>query len=383
MSIGYLNSNYGWIQTWNSTPVVINSLGNQILLGTTTSTTSGGFSSTTVGIKQLSDGGSGGGLHIESYTDTNVAFFGFTGSTFRIGTSYRSAGSYMPIEFTTSASTRLYIGTNGYIGVGTTSPNSKLDLGGGYGASGEKFLIYNDNTSSALAGTKAGFYLDRFSLSNNTTFVFATYPGYDGSYIIASKNTSDTTLVARMTVRGESGNVGIGTTSPSDKLHISSTFDANIRLTDSGVSNADWSLLPSSGNSVPIFRLYNRGTATVCTTWTTDGKVGIGTTSPSTKLEVNGTITETSSIRYKENIESIKYALDKVLQMRGVTYTRKDSGLKEVGFIAEEIHDIYSDLVVKNEEGLVESVSYGRFTALLIEAIKELKIEIEELKANR
>ena len=97
----------------------------------------------------------------------------------------------------------------------------------------------------------------------------------------------------------------------------------------------------------------------------------------------SGTITENSSVRYKDNIETVKYGLDKVLQMRGVTYTKKDTGLKELGLIAEELNEILPEVVLKNEEGEPDSVSYGRITAVLIEAIKDLKKEIEELKANR
>ena len=97
----------------------------------------------------------------------------------------------------------------------------------------------------------------------------------------------------------------------------------------------------------------------------------------------SGTITENSSLRYKENIEPIKYGLDKVLQMRGVTYNKKDNGVKEIGVIAEEIYEVLPEVVLKNEEGEIDSVSYGRITAVLIEAIKDLKKEIEELKANR
>jgi hypothetical protein len=100
-------------------------------------------------------------------------------------------------------------------------------------------------------------------------------------------------------------------------------------------------------------------------------------------LTVGGTITENSSLRYKENIEPIKYGLDKVLQMRGVTYNKKDNGVKEIGVIAEEIYEVLPEVVLKNEEGEIDSVSYGRITAVLIEAIKDLKKEIEELKANR
>jgi hypothetical protein len=96
-----------------------------------------------------------------------------------------------------------------------------------------------------------------------------------------------------------------------------------------------------------------------------------------------GTLTENSSIRYKENVETVKYGLDKVLQMRGVTYDKKNTGVKEMGVIAEEIYEVLPEVVLKNEEGELDSVSYGRITAVLIEAIKDLKKEIEELKANR
>jgi hypothetical protein len=100
-------------------------------------------------------------------------------------------------------------------------------------------------------------------------------------------------------------------------------------------------------------------------------------------LTATGTITETSSLRYKENVETIKYGLDRVLQMRGVTYNKKDNGVKEVGVIAEEIYEVLPEVVLKNEEGDIDSVSYSRITAVLIEAIKDLKKEIEDLKANR
>jgi hypothetical protein len=98
---------------------------------------------------------------------------------------------------------------------------------------------------------------------------------------------------------------------------------------------------------------------------------------------ISGTFTETSSLRYKENVETIKYGLDKVLQMRGVTYNKKDNGVKEVGVIAEEIYEVLPEVVLKSEEGEIDSVSYSRITAVLIEAIKDLKKEIEDLKANR
>jgi hypothetical protein len=135
----------------------------------------------------------------------------------------------------------------------------------------------------------------------------------------------------------------------------------------------------------------NGGTSDLVTINST-GNVGINTTTPNAKLDVNGntlvtgsltvtsTITELSSLRYKENIQPISFGLDKVLQMRGVSYIKKDTQLKEIGVIAEEMNKILPDIVHKSSDGQVESVSYSRITAVLIEAIKELKAEIDILK---
>ncbi len=114
---------------------------------------------------------------------------------------------------------RLYISNSGSVGIGTMAPNARLDLGASYGASGEKFLIYNDDTSNALAGTKMGFYLDRFG-ANNLTLVFPEAPSAPGSLVIAAKDTSGTTINPYITVKGLTGNVGIGTTAPGEKLTI-------------------------------------------------------------------------------------------------------------------------------------------------------------------
>ena len=95
-------------------------------------------------------------------------------------------------------------------------------------------------------------------------------------------------------------------------------------------------------------------------------------------LVVGGVITENSSIRYKKDIDTIKYGIEKVLQMRGVTYINKDTGAKEMGVIAEEVQEVLPEVVLYNKEGQVDSVSYGRLSAVFIEAIKELKQEINE-----
>jgi hypothetical protein len=97
---------------------------------------------------------------------------------------------------------------------------------------------------------------------------------------------------------------------------------------------------------------------------------------------ITGTLTETSSTRYKTNIKTIESGLDKVLQMRGVVYNRKDNGKEEIGVIAEEMNEILPQVIQYNTESEIDSVSYSRIVGVLIEAIKELKQEINELKNN-
>lgn len=86
------------------------------------------------------------------------------------------------------------IDSSGKLGVGNTNPQARLDLGSSYGADGEKFLIYNDNNTSALAGTKMGFYIDRFGESNSATFVFPYASGTSSKFHVAYKATAGTTI---------------------------------------------------------------------------------------------------------------------------------------------------------------------------------------------
>lgn len=92
-------------------------------------------------------------------------------------------------------------------------------------------------------------------------------------------------------------------------------------------------------------------------------------------------LTETSSERYKENIVTLNGSLDKVLKLRGVSYDRKDTKQKEIGVIAEEVEKIIPEVIKYNDDNQVDSVSYGRLTAILIEAIKEQQKQIDELKS--
>ena len=101
----------------------------------------------------------------------------------------------------------------------------------------------------------------------------------------------------------------------------------------------------------------------------------------------SGDIVSASDERKKTNITPIKNALSKVLDLRGVTYNKLklDKTAEErtdMGVIAQEIEKVVPEVVHYAEDVDEYSVSYGNITALLIEAVKELKIELNELKAS-
>jgi len=91
------------------------------------------------------------------------------------------------------------------------------------------------------------------------------------------------------------------------------------------------------------------------------------------------TLTETSDLRLKTNVDTITNALNKVCNLRGVEYNLISDGSRKLGLIAQEVESIIPEAVFENEDGM-KSVSYGNLIGLLIESIKELKAEIDSLK---
>ena len=92
------------------------------------------------------------------------------------------------------------------------------------------------------------------------------------------------------------------------------------------------------------------------------------------------TLVETSSIAFKENVNPINNALDLVMQLAGVTYDRKDNKEHEAGLIAEQVYNIIPDLVSLDADGKPHGIKYTKLTAYLLESIKTLKSEINQLK---
>ena len=93
-----------------------------------------------------------------------------------------------------------------------------------------------------------------------------------------------------------------------------------------------------------------------------------------------------SDYKLKDNITTIENALDKVDQMRGVEFDWNDKQDSweghDIGVIAQEVEKVVPEIVIEREDGY-KAVNYQKLTALLVQAVKELKEEIKELKKDK
>jgi hypothetical protein len=135
--------------------------------------------------------------------------------------------------------------------------------------------------------------------------------------------------------------------------------------------------------------------------------VGIGTTAPTQVLDVNGgarirsigtgayskpvnitsdgtLTTSTSDGRLKEDVQTLQNGLEKVLQLRGVSFTWKSNPElgKHIGFIAQEFEEVIPELVFTNDADGYKGINYAEVAAVLVEAIKELKAENDTLRSQ-
>jgi hypothetical protein len=115
--------------------------------------------------------------------------------------------------------------------------------------------------------------------------------------------------------------------------------------------------------------------------WRNSGNTEIMTLTNDGDLSVDGEVTASSDARLKTNVKTIENGLDKVLQLRGVEFDRIDKDAHQIGVIAQEVEKVVPDVVHTKEDGM-KSVAYGNLVAVLIEAVKDLKGEITELRAE-
>lgn len=120
------------------------------------------------------------------------------------------------------------------------------------------------------------------------------------------------------------------------------------------------------------------------------GNVGIGTSSPSQRLTVNGNVLANnvavpSSIRFKDHVSVMDDALASLLKLEGVRFDWKPEWAKQrpgrehdIGFVAEDVAKVFPEVVFYDEDGNVTGMDYSRLTAVAVQAIKQLKVDQQQ-----
>ncbi len=89
-----------------------------------------------------------------------------------------------------------------------------------------------------------------------------------------------------------------------------------------------------------------------------------------------------SSIRWKRNVKAIENPLDKILQLRGVSFDwdAAHGGKHDIGMIAEEVGKVLPEIVKYEDDGYATAMDYSKVTPLVLEAVKALKAEVDMLR---
>jgi hypothetical protein len=233
----------------------------------------------------------------KSTSGTNYKIAGLTsGNVIQIGAlDYTSAGTIFAggdnISITTggaSGSTRIKINSSGNVGIGTSSPNHKLDI---YSNENIPLRIHrpsNSNLDSAGAHG-IGFSTRSDAITSTTDTRSGIFSYYNGNLFFATNTSSieaDPDASARMTILN-TGYVGIGTMTPGDKLHIEGgvIIQNGNNISWGGLYSANKPTIFASTNYIQFAPTGASQVASASMKLTTTG-LGIGTSSPAQKLEV-------------------------------------------------------------------------------------------------
>ena len=242
---------------------------------------------------------------------------------------------------------------NGDVGIGTTSPQRKLDVRGNrirLEQAGRRLELRADGSSVDVQSDTHNLYLQ------------STGPGGRNNVFINPHRAN--------------GNVGIGTTSPQEKLHVASDL---IRVDGEGDQQA---VFGSEGHGAVVF-----GARDPSVQFADMRRMSVGwdTGDANAWLSVycRGLI-EVSDENAKTNVCTIEKAVDTLRQLRGVSYDWKDEETSEgggnIGLIAQEVEKVVPQ-AVSRERGR-SGVSYTSLVPLLIEAVKELSAELDSVRAE-
>jgi len=265
--------------------------------------------------------------------------------------------------------------TGGNVGIGTGAPGSKLEIFGRGG--GLVDLKINGRIQTGDGGNSGGVWLDAggtmFVGQNGTNVGFWTQGVNWNAFQIT-----------------QAGDIGIGTTTPTKKLNVVGSGSFSGRL-GTGVFDPDGGYPVGWGGGIHTWDLYAEGSVGVGVNGSLEcvmnrnGDLGISGTA---RKPGGGSWTNSSDERLKKNIRTLDNALKRLLGLNGVTFEWKEPAKygnlagQQIGLVAQEVEKVFPQWVGTGPDGFKEITVRG-FEALTIEALRELKKEIDELAKRK
>jgi hypothetical protein len=312
------------------------------------------------------------------------------------------------ISFLTNQVEAMRINTGGNVGIGLSTPCGALDTykaGSGATGTGDNLILRGGNNNN-LFGTNQ----IRFGYSGGIGYSHAIKSRHNSGanaqnaldfFLWTTADCAETVGSKNVMTLESTGNVGIGTCTPANALHIyrASGF-ATMALQVGGnygyfLANGCCMGIASDAGTTGIKFHINRQAPDDAMLITQAGNVGINCSAPSYKLHVNGTFYAAgSSCEYKTQI--CQYNTDSCMFMKltPVTYQYKDEychlgkELKsetQIGLIAEDVAEVYPELAIlvnEDDQKIVRNVDYEKLSIVLLSEVQKLRKELDELKTK-
>ena len=268
--------------------------------------------------------------------------------------------------------------------------SAKIELGGAQTGSGD-LQIYHDGSHSTIlnstgtlytAATQQHFYNTAFDelqakfIENGAVELY-----YDNSKKLETMG-SGITVSGYVNISGTSGwalqctnnnKLGIGTNqhlqlyADGTDSFISESGSGNLKILTSALAvrnaaNSELLIYATENGQVSLYYDHSKKLETT-----------------SSGVTVTGSLTETSDIALKHNINTIQNPLDLIEQIRGINFTWKTNGMKSMGVIAQDVEKVFPELVHGNEGS--KSLQYSGLIGALVESVKELSAKIAALES--
>lgn len=282
-----------------------------------------------------------------------------------------------PVVIGTNGVNRIHVTGAGNVGIGQSIPTRPLHIGDGSAAT---YLRIQGSTS----GTAGGSAIE-IGTSGNIGNASATFGGtFDNTFMMWA-NTNPISLYTsgghRLYVTS-AGKVGVGTTTPAATLNVAQ----NVTLAESALQVEHQFASAQNVAALVVSKFDNTNTTSQVFARFYINNVGTG----SGQINANGAnacaFGTFSDIRLKENITDLPSQLASIMALRPVEFDYKDGSGHQIGFIAQEVQEIYPDLVGEDKDGMLTLTGLSKNEARMIKAFQEFATatqqKIESLEAR-